>query len=423
MSDRRLRTYRLADLGCKVNQYETQLIAEKLEAAGLRPAPPDAPADLCVVNTCAVTSTAAAKSARAVRQARKRNPGSLVVVAGCAVSASGREEALRRTGADLALDQAEKLDLPGLPAADSSPEHITRFDAHQRAFLKIQDGCRSFCSYCIVPHLRGPSRSRPIEDVRREAGALEGSGHRELVVSGVHLGLYGRDLPNRPSLAAAVAAVIESAPGCRVRISSLDPSELDDELLEMMAAEPRVCPHLHLPLQSGDDGVLERMRRRYTSSEFLDVVARTRARLVNPGITTDVMVGFPGESDEAFGNTVRVCRRARLSRLHVFPYSQRKGTPAATMPHQVPGQVAKQRAAELIAVGRELSAAFAGELVGSREVVLAEERLEGGRVGGYSSRYVRTVFPDTGVELGELHEVSLSGSSGPESVGESMPEA
>ncbi len=417
MTDRKLHTYRVADLGCKVNQYETQLIAEKLEAAGLVPAGEDKPADLCIVNTCAVTATAAAKSARAVRRLRKSSPHALIVVAGCAVSAAGKEKVLARTGADLALAQHEKLDLPGLPLSATTVSGITRFESHQRAFIKIQDGCQAFCSYCIVPHLRGESRSRSAESAAREAAALEEHGHRELVISGVHLGLYGRDLPGSPSLAGAVRSIVDAAPKCRVRLSSLDPTELTEELLELIATEPRLCPHLHLPLQSGDDGVLARMRRRYSSAEFLDVVARARTRLDSPGITTDVMVGFPGETDAAFENTLRICREARFSRLHVFPYSPREGTPAATMPDQIPNSVAKQRAAKLIAAGEELAAEFAASLVGRDDVVLAEERLEGDRVGGYSSRYMRTILPDTGISTGELYEVRLSGSEGPESLG------
>jgi len=405
----KLRTYRLADLGCKVNQYETQLMAEKLEAAGLRPAGSDETADLCVVNTCAITGTAAAKSARAVRRLRRGNPGALLVVAGCAVSASGKEAVLQRTGADLALEQHEKLDLPGVPVTPSRQiGGISRFDSHRRAFLKVQDGCQSFCSYCIVPHLRGDPRSRPLEEIRREAAALQQSGHRELVVSGVHLGLYGRDLPGSPPLATAVAAVVAAAPDCRVRISSLDPSELDEQLLELMAAEPRICPHLHLPLQSGDDRVLRAMRRPYDSARFLEAAERARRHLDSPGITSDVIVGFPGETDEAFANTVEVCRRAALARLHVFPFSPREGTPAATMPDQVPAGRTRARVGELIAAGAQLAAGFAQGLVGREEFVLAEERLEAGRVGGYCSRYVRVAFDCPRPQIGSLYRVTLT---------------
>jgi threonylcarbamoyladenosine tRNA methylthiotransferase MtaB len=419
MPGRKPRTYRLADLGCKVNQYETQLIAERLEAAGLVPAAAGRPADLCLINTCAVTAAAAAKSARAVRQARRRNPGTLVVVAGCAVSAAGRKAFLKRTGADLALSQDQKLDLPGLPgirphSAGAVPEGISRFDSHRRAFIKVQDGCDSFCSYCIVPRLRGPSRSRRIESIAREAAALEAHGHRELVISGVHLGRYGRDQEGTPGLADAVQQVLQSARRCRVRLSSLDPSELGERLLELMAAEPRVCPHLHLPLQSGDDDVLRRMGRGYDSAGFLETVERARSALPDPGITTDVMVGFPGETEAAFRHTVELCRRARCSRLHVFPYSRREGTPAAEMPDQVPAALATERAAELAATGRELAAEFARELIGREEFVLAEEELPGGIVAGYCSRYVRTAFDCARPRTGVLYRVKLTAAQGGE---------
>ncbi len=415
------RTYRLTDLGCKVNQYETQLLAERLEALGLRPAPRGRPADLCLVNTCAVTAAAAAKSARAVRQARKRNPGALILAAGCAVSAAGRDEMLGRTGADLALTQEEKLD-PGLPAVAAlcerprpapEPAGITRFDAHCRAFVKIQDGCDAFCAYCIVPSLRGAPRSRPLEEIGREAAALAASGHRELVLSGVHLGIYGRDLGGSADLADALRTVLQAAPGARVRLSSLDPSEVSDGLLELAAGHPRFCPHLHLPLQSGDAGVLRAMRRRYDPEDFLGTVERVRARLDRPGITTDVMTGFPGESPEAFRNTVEVCRRAGFSRMHVFPFSPRKGTDAAVMTGRVPADVARARAAELIRLGAELAGEFAGSCVGREEEVLVEETPPGGLLAGYSGRYVRAHFQaDPATPRRELCTVKIERSEG-----------
>ncbi len=417
MADRELRTYRLTDLGCKVNQYETQLIAERLEGAGLRPAAEGQSADLCLVNSCAVTSAAAAKSARAVRQLRRRNPGALVVVAGCAVSAAGKDDILGRTGADLALAQDEKLDLPGLPQAPGPAGHISRFEGHCRAFMKIQDGCDSFCAYCIVPRLRGAPRSRPLDEIRAEARALEAGGHRELVLSGVHLGLYGRDIEGKPSLADAARAMLGAAPRARLRISSLDPAELSDELLELVASERRVCSHLHLPLQSGDDGVLGAMRRHYTSAEFLRVVAKVRARLDRPGITTDVMAGFPGESAAAFKNTLDLCRRAAFSRMHVFPFSAREGTDAARLPDQVPAEVAKRRAAELVELGAELAAGFAAGCVGGTEEVLAEELLDNGTTAGYSARYMRTYFTCEDSRLREIYRVKIERAEGPDLYG------
>ncbi|MHC4917001.1 MAG: MiaB/RimO family radical SAM methylthiotransferase, partial [Planctomycetota bacterium] len=320
--------------------------------------------------------------------------------AGCAVSADGCEEVVARTGADLALTQEEKLDpeLPALAAllgrASPPPRTggITRFDAHCRAFVKVQDGCDAFCAYCVIPRLRGAPRSRPLREIRREAEDLAESGHRELVVSGVHLGLYGRDLDGRPGLADVLRTVLDAAPRARVRLSSLDPTELDDEILGLAATEPRVCPHLHLPLQSGDAGVLRAMRRRYDPPGFLRAVDRARARLDRPGITTDVMTGFPGESDAAFRNTVEVCRRAGFSRMHVFPFSPREGTDAAGMADRVPTGVARDRAAKLVELGAESAAEFARGCVGNEEEVLVEEAPPDGSLAGYSARYVRTYF-------------------------------
>jgi threonylcarbamoyladenosine tRNA methylthiotransferase MtaB len=434
------RTYRLAGLGCKVNQYEAQLIAERLESAGLASAAPGEPADLCLVNTCAVTAAAAAKSLKLLRQLARANRGARVVAAGCLVSHLGREEALRRSGAHLALTQEEKLGpeaaalaglekgvrekrcqtpfvrstlkgrpgkrcltpfLPAGPFRQKVPDTffrggISRFDGHARAFLKVQDGCAAGCAYCVVPALRGRPRSRALAEVAAEARRLAAAGHREMVLSGVHLGWWGRDLAGRTELADLVEAVLAAAPRARVRLSSLEATELSGRLLALAAGEPRLCPHFHLPLQSGSDAVLKAMRRRYSAAEFLAAAERARARLERPAITTDVMVGFPGESPADFAATLEVCRRAGFSRLHVFPFSPRRGTPAAELPGRVEPAEARRRARELIALGRELAAAFAAGCVGGTEEVLAEEAGRAGCLAGYSSRYLRT-----GVALGK----------------------
>jgi len=434
-----LRTYRIADLGCKVNQYESQLLAEHLESYGLSRANKEETADICIVNGCAITAAALGKSARTVRQLRRRNPGSLLVVAGCAVSAAGKENILDRTGADLALEQHEKMDLSFLNLQKTADKDgaqeidgISRFDSHSRAFLKIQDGCESFCSYCIVPSLRGPSRSRSLASIAKEATALQQAGHRELVICGVHIGLFGRDLPGRPTLADALQAVLDSAPETWLRISSLDPSEVSDDLLKLMASQPRLLPHLHLPLQSGDGQILKSMRRRYSPEGFLETVHRVRSNLDRPAITTDVIVGFPGETQAAFENTMQVSRSAAFNRMHIFPFSPRAGTDAAEMPDQVNSNSIRSRISELTNLADQLAADYAATCVGTEEQVLAEEILEDGSIAGYSSRYMRTSFKNHELHdnktsttkpqlLKNFHQVKITAHRGADLIGEVIP--
>ncbi len=455
-------TFRIVSLGCKVNQYEGQCLAERLEAAGLRRAVEGEVADICLTNGCAVTAPAARKSLDAARLLMRGSPGARLVVAGCLVSHLGREEALRRSGADLALNQEEKLAWPEVTAetqrarsergedgsgvatmslrnetsslfsasslrslrlrgeSSRSTEGITRFDGHSRAFLKVQDGCAAGCTYCVVPALRGRPRSRPLAAVAAEAARLAADGRREIVLCGTHLGWYGRDLDGRLELADAVEATLSAAPGARVRVSSLEAGELSPRLVALAGGEPRVCPHFHLPLQSGDDGVLRAMNRRCRAEEFLAAVEQLRGRLDLPAVSTDVMVGFPGEDAAAFDRTLEVCRRAGLSRLHVFRYSPRRGTPAAGLPGRVPVDEAGRRADEARALGRELAAAFASACVGRVEEVLAENATLAGLPAGYTGRYVRTGFrlpPGAERRLRELHRVRIERARGADLIG------
>ncbi|HOX05070.1 MAG TPA: MiaB/RimO family radical SAM methylthiotransferase [Planctomycetota bacterium] len=433
------RTYRIANLGCKVNQYEGQTLAERLEAAGLRSAADGEPAGLSLVNSCAVTAAAERRSLDAARELRRASPGGRLVLAGCLVSHLGREEALARSGADLALAQDEKAAWPGpaaeAPGTDGSrpspqpcgePAGISRFDGHSRAFLKVQDGCAAGCSYCVVPALRGRPRSRPPAEIAAEAARLAADGRRELVLCGTHLGWYGRDLGRGLELADVVEAVLAAAPRARVRLSSLEAGELSARLLELAAGEPRVCPHFHLPLQSGDDVVLRAMNRRGRSGDFLAAVERLRGRLDLPAVTTDVIVGFPGEDRRAFARTLELCRRAGFSRLHVFRFSPRRGTPAAELPGRVPAAEGLARAGELKTLGQELAAAFASACVGRDEEVLAEKGRLAGLPAGYSARYVRTALRATGelaVRARGLYRVRVGRAAGAELFAEVRGEA
>jgi len=392
---RQPQTYRIETLGCKANVYDSRRLAEALEARGLRPAPAGEPADVCVLNTCTVTAAADRKSRKLAAHLARENPGARVFLTGCYVQARPEELAsVPGVSALFARDQWRDL----LAAAGGAPPPegdaldgdfgIRSFDGRTRAFLKVQDGCDAFCSYCVLPSVRGKPRSRPLSDVRAEARRLADAGFAEIVITGIHTGFYGRDLPGRPPLARAVLAVAETPGVERVRLSSVEAGEVSDELLAAMA-HPAVCAHLHLPLQSGDADVLRRMGRGYRPSGFLRVVARARAALDRPAITTDVIVGFPGEGDAAFESTLEFCRAARFSRSHVFPFSPRPGTPAAGMPDRPPPHVVRERSRALRSLANEMAADWAEGFVGSRVRVLLERHGPNGRLTGYTDRYVR----------------------------------
>ncbi len=380
-----MRTFAFVTFGCKVNQYESQALRERMAGRGLVEVPPGPEADLFVVNTCAVTQVAAAEARRVVRRLARRFPSAEITVTGCAAD----DGFLQVPGVRRVVPQPRKASLGLEPGDGCSPFDlsISRFDGHTRAFLKVEDGCDLECSFCVIPKVRGPAASRPLRDALEEARRLVSAGYRELVLTGVHLGAYGRDLAGRPLLPDLVEGML-GIPGLgRLRLSSIEAPEIDDPLLDLMAAEPRFCPHLHVPLQSGDDAVLRAMRRRYGVRQFRAACERVAERVPDPGLTTDVIVGFPGETEEQFRNTVEACRRLGFSRIHVFPYSRRRGTDAARLP-DLPGRVKKDRLRRLELLAEELTDAFARRFLGREVEVLVEED---GR--GYTERYLRARVP------------------------------
>ncbi len=423
---------RVATLGCKVNQYETEYVRQALLDAGYREAAPGEPADLCIVNTCTVTLEGDYKSRKLIRQLARQNPKARIVVMGC-YAARAAEELARLPGvAEVWRDKrdlAQRLRQLGI----QPPPGIRAFGRLHRAFVKIQDGCAMGCSYCIVPKVRPVLWSRPAADVLAEVRRLVAAGYCEIVLTGIHLGLYGRSDGISGSAVPggeAGAGAVSGGAGCqpvpasqtaapapagglvhllrallalegrfRIRLSSLDAGEVGDELLELLAQYPhRLCPHLHLPLQSGSDAVLRRMRRPCSAEEFIERCRTIQRRLDQPALTTDVIVGFPGEHEEDFAATCRVVEAAGLCRVHVFRFSPRPGTPAAQMGDQVPAQVKRQRAASLQALSRRLAARFAQSLCGRRLEVLAEGQRphRPGRFVGTAERYVTVEFSALG---------------------------
>lgn len=399
-------------LGCKANQYDTQVLREVfLGRKGYREVPSNSPADLYVVNTCAVTSTSEGKSRQEIRKAVRLGHDAEVVVTGCYARAD-REVLESIEGVGRVVDRealARSLIEEGV--GDSPVElGISRFEGHSRAFLKIEDGCDAHCSYCIIPALRGNViRSKPPGDVLSEARRLAGNGYREVVLTGIHLGAYGRDLDG-VTVTDVLRGLREIDGIRRVRLSSLEASEVTDELIDLMAEEgSKVCPHLHLSLQSGDDKILKVMNRRYTVGQYLDVIEKVRSRLTNPSFSTDVMVGFPGEGPEQFENTLDVCRQAGFSRMHIFPFSPRKGTPAARMQDRPgPADVIRARKAVIEGLESELALDYKRRFLGKTIDVLVEEERSDGMLSGYSERYIKALFPGPRGLTGEIVPVEVT---------------
>jgi threonylcarbamoyladenosine tRNA methylthiotransferase MtaB len=396
-----LRTCRLVTLGCKVNQYETQYLKEALEVNGYVEAAAGQPADLCVVNTCTVTHEGDAKSRQAVRRLHQEQPAAAIVVTGC-YAARDPDAVARLPGVVKVIPNKDRwIDELAPFGVTLRPSGISRFDGHQRAFVKVQDGCLLNCSFCIIPKVRPVVRSRPPEEIEAEVAALVAGGYPEVVLTGIHLGHYGIDLcKGRPPqqwvrLWHLLQRLARLGGDFRIRLSSLEAAEARDDLVRVLGALPRVCPHLHLCLQSGSDRVLARMKRRYRSAGFLERVRRIRAALDQPALTTDVIVGFPGETDADFEATCQVVRAAGFCRMHVFSYSPRRGTAAAELPDDVPPAVKAQRRRRLLEIEAELADAYLRGLVGRTLDVLVEgpDPRRPGWVRGTSCRYVPVAFP------------------------------
>ncbi len=394
------RTCRLVTLGCKVNQYETQYVKETLEASGYREAAPGEPADLCVLNTCTVTAEGDAKSRQWVRRLHQANPSAAIVVMGCYATRDPDAVSQLPGVTRVVTDKARLREELAPFGVQEMVSGIRRFDGHQRAFVKVQDGCLLNCTFCIIPQVRPVLRSRPAAEIAAEVAQLVAAGRREIVLTGIHLGHYGIDLSRgRPRMEWCrlwhLVERLATLPGeFRLRLSSLEAAEVRDDLIRVLAETPRVVPHLHLCLQSGSDRILERMRRRYRSGSFLERCARLRRALDRPAFSTDVIVGFPGETDADFEATCRVVRAAGFSKIHVFSWSPRRGTAAAEYGDRVPPAVTDARRERLRELERELAAVYYRSLVGRRLDVLVEgaDPQRPGHALGTSCRYAPVSF-------------------------------
>ncbi len=405
------------NLGCKVNSYELEYVQQKFVQKGYNIVPFDQNADIYVINTCTVTNIADRKSRQMLHQAKKRNPEALVVALGCYVQ-TGKEAVEKDECIDLAIGNNKKreaLDIieayladKGKPKTDiidinHTDEYeemkLARTGEHTRAYIKIQDGCNQFCSYCIIPFARGRVRSRKQEDILGEIKGLADKGYREFVLTGIHISSYGVDFQDRAvydgreSLLLELIQMIHGLEGVeRIRLGSLEPRIVTEESVKCLASMKKICPHFHLSLQSGCDETLKRMNRRYTTGEYKRGVELLRDYFELPAITTDVIVGFPGETEEEFAQTKDFLREMNLFEIHVFPYSLRKGTAAAGMECQVDGETKKTRSHELLTMTKEQSENYRRQFIGKEECVLFEETkvIEGCPYQiGHTARYVK----------------------------------
>ena len=398
----------LHNLGCKVNAYETEAMQQILEEAGYEIVPFSEYADVYVINTCSVTNMADRKSRQMLHRAKKQNPDAIVVGAGCYVQTK-EAQALVDESIDIVIGNNKKHELVPLLreyeashrkmacVADINHEKqayeelsLSRTAEHTRAFIKVQDGCNQFCTYCIIPFARGRVRSRELPDVLQEIRTLAKSGYREVVLTGIHLSSYGVD--NGESLLHLIEAVHELEGIERIRLGSLEPRIVTDAFAKRLSELPKICPHFHLSLQSGCDTVLSRMNRRYDTAEYEAGCALLRRYFEHPAITTDVIVGFPGETDEEFETTERYLERIHFYEVHIFQYSRREGTKAAAMPDQVPEAVKKERSEKLLTLGHRMSGEFRRYYLGRQVTALLEEEFlyDGKRYyTGYTKEYVK----------------------------------
>ena len=400
----------LHNLGCKVNAYETEAMQEMLEQAGYEIVPFKEGADVYVINTCTVTNIADRKSRQMLHRARKLNPEAVVVAAGCYVQTQGEREIdpcidivignnhkkdlvriLREYEENREKDRAGEIGDINMTKEYESLQ-LTRTGEHTRAYIKVQDGCNQFCTYCIIPYARGRVRSREMQDVEQEVRTLAGNGYQEVVLTGIHLSSYGIDFDGRRHLIELIRAVHEIEGIRRIRLGSLEPGIVTEEFAEALASMPKICPHFHLSLQSGCDAVLKRMNRKYTSGEYYEKCRILRKYFDAPALTTDVIVGFPGETEAEFQESYDFVDKVDFYETHIFKYSKREGTKAASMPDQVDEQIKAQRSARLIELGEKKRKAYEKKFIGRTvEVLVEEDAVIGGKnvQTGHTKEYIK----------------------------------
>lgn len=406
------------NLGCKVNAYETEAMQQMLQARGYEIVPFDSPADVYIINTCTVTNIADRKSRQMLHRAKKQNPRAIVVAAGCYAQAAG-EELAADEAVDIVIGNNRKKDLADIleEYAQShaachlldvahAPEYetlsIARTAEHTRAYIKVQDGCNQFCSYCIIPYARGRIRSRDLSDVLGEVQTLAENGYQEIVLTGIHLSSYGKEKNDDIGLLQLIEAVHEVEGIRRIRLGSLEPRIITEEFAGKISRLPKICPHFHLSLQSGCDATLKRMNRHYTAEEYYEKCVLLRRVFDDPALTTDVIVGFPGETEEEFAETCAFLEKVKFYETHIFKYSRRRGTRAAEMEHQVPEEIKSERSKVLQELNREHMAQYEARFQGRQAEVLFEEKtvIDGKEYySGHTREYISVTVPAEGRDL------------------------
>jgi threonylcarbamoyladenosine tRNA methylthiotransferase MtaB len=427
-----LKTVAVATLGCKVNQCESASFQTRFAEQGFRLISSDKPADIYVINTCAVTAKAAAQSRQLIRRVQRANPKAKVVVTGCYAQIAPAKIREIAVAPIAVVGNANKHQIYEAAVSDSaatnslqhSPDAIyfnditvqkevsqlpvKRFSGRTRAFLKVQDGCNNFCSYCIVPYARGRSRSLTQDRILDQVRIYAREGHREIVLTGIHVGHYGLDLDPPGNLHELLIKLCAATPDIRFRLSSLEPTEISRELLELMRETDNLMPHLHIPLQSGSNRILKKMNRRYTSEQFIEKVKRCKEMIPAAAIGVDVLVGFPGETEEDFLQTYNLVTKLPITYLHVFPYSKRPGTPAAKMKDQVPAKTMEERVAVLRKLDHKKRTVFYGSRIGKVHPVLVEaEKSVGGLAKGFTDNYIPVHFKSIPADVNRIVPVKL----------------
>ena len=415
--------YKIATLGCKVNQFETQALETMLNSRGFEPAENDETAAVVIVNTCAVTAESGRKSRQTIRKLKGENPEAIVAVCGCFSQLSPEEVA--ELGADVvhgsgdkehfaediekALLAKKKIAWADDPFSRKIMEELPSgaVDGRTRAMLKIQDGCTNFCTYCIIPYTRGRVRSLPPERCAAQTEELASRGFRELVITGIEIASYGRDLDPKCGLADAVEACAEKAGDMRLRLGSLEPTVITEDFVKRLKATGKICDHFHLSLQSGCDDTLRRMNRKYDTARFFEATQLLRKYYPDCGMTADLIVGFPGETEEDHAQTLAFIRKCGFSSMHIFPYSKRPGTKAAEMEGQLPNAVKARRAAEAQKVASELEYDYLRSCIGKQLEVLFEAEKDG-MSSGHASNYTH-VYVHNGIERGIVENVKING--------------
>ncbi len=392
--------YKVVTLGCRTNQYESQAFSDQLESMGYQKASDGEGVELCIVNTCTVTESADSHSRAAIRQLARDNPGAKIAVTGC--FAERNPQAVREIeGVSHVIGNADKENLLSIvyPEADIPEFKINQFEAHTRAFVKVQDGCNSFCTYCIIPYVRGRSRSRSTDEILKEVEGLIAQGYQEVVLTGINIG----DFEWEGKRLAELIRLVDAMPGLkRLRVSSIDPDEVDDELMDAIINGKNTCHSMHIVLQSGSNVILKRMNRKYTRQIFLETAERLRRASPEFTFTTDVIVGFPGETEADFADTLEVMSEVKFAKVHMFPYSDRPRTRANLMPNKVPHEVAKKRKAEVLKLAERTAYELRNDYIGKRMVVLTEEAGS-----GHTANFLRVQIEGGHTLPNQLVEVKL----------------